>query len=147
MLGVGGGVELLDADLEHLVPAHIEILADVVILSARNETEFESVKVNSNCVRVKGVVSLAHELELGADMKVLPCLRAVPIGEACDVEVGQMDLCSLLYHNAIFLSVKLACIALRYKNRMRLSQDAGQPLEKFSNGLLFLLSLFLRLGI
>lgn len=124
MLGVGGGVELLDADLEHLVPAHIEILADVVILSARNETEFESVKVNSNCVRVKGVVSLAHELELCADMKVLPCLRAVPIGEACDVEVGQMDLCSLLYHNAVVLF---------YGTKMKQGcARARDNLEKFS---------------
>lgn len=73
---MGVRCDSLDAGLVHIAPTHIEELADVVILSAGNESEFEVIVVDGHCIGVELIVSLSLELKLCTDLEVLGCLAS-----------------------------------------------------------------------
>lgn len=81
----------LDAYIVHIVPTHIQELADVVVLSTGDESEFQVIVIDGHRIGVELVVSFSFELELCTDLETLECLASVPIAETCNVKVCQVN--------------------------------------------------------
>jgi len=80
-----------DANVVDVGKAHVQVLGDVVVGAARNETEFVILIVDCHGVGVELVVLFPDEIQLGADVKFVEGFATIPIGKAGDVEVVKMD--------------------------------------------------------
>lgn len=81
-----------DADLVKVTPTNIEVFADFLIGAARDETELEVFVVDRDGIGIEAVVLFPDEIEFCADFEVLESLTAIPVGESCDVEIGEISL-------------------------------------------------------
>ena len=126
-----------DTDLVDVLQTHVQILGDVVVGSARDETQLILAIVNGHGVRIELIVLFANQVQLGANLEVLKGLAAIPKAETGDVEVGQMDLLHgfvfSVFHNALWFvivsvtNVKRGCskmwdnLRIRHKKRADLA--------------------------
>ena len=98
-----------DAYIVDFVQAHVEILGDVVVGAARDESELVVFVVNCHGIRVEGIVCLADKVQFGSNLQVLECLAAIPIAESGDVEIVQVDFLDgfvfSCFHKAIVLRI------------------------------------------
>ena len=58
-----------------------------MVLSARNEAQFEIAKVKGYSVGVEFIVRLPDKVKPGTDLQLLECLWAIPIAESGNVEI------------------------------------------------------------
>ena len=88
-----------NTNLEEIVPSHIEELADVVIVLARDKSQFEITVVDSDGIRVELVVLFSDKLKPGTDLQLLKCFAAFPITKSSNVEVGEVN----LFHHFVLI--------------------------------------------
>ena len=77
LLGPGIGSETRDSYLVDVFQAHIQVLRDVVVGAAGDESELEVFVVNGHGIGVEGVVVLADQIQPRADLEVFECLAAM----------------------------------------------------------------------
>ena len=125
-----------DADIVDFVQAHVEILGDVVVGAARDESEFVVFVVNGHGIRVEGIVCLADKVQFGSNLQVLERLAAIPIAESGDVEIVKVDLLDGLvfscFHKAIVFKNYTYRFIFESKNKARLYQNVGQCCIKYN---------------
>ena len=92
-----------DAHVVDILQTHVQVLGDVVVITAGDETELVIPEVDGNGIGVEGIVLLADKLQFGPDLELLEGLAAFPVAESGDVEIGQMD---LLHRLSVFASHK-----------------------------------------
>ena len=63
--------DTLDADFVDVIESHVQVLGNVVIISARNEAQLEVAKVDGHSICIELVIRLPDEVKPGADLQLL----------------------------------------------------------------------------
>lgn len=80
-----------NTDVVDVIQAHVQVLGNVVVGAARDEAQFEFSVIDSHGIGVEGIIGLTDQVELGPDVKLPEGLATIPVTEAGDVEVVQVD--------------------------------------------------------
>ena len=104
--GVGVGLNLCDAALEDVGPAHVEEDGELLIVGAGDVAEVVEllfalvIVAHGNGIGVVAVVGFTHEAEWGAHLELVPYFICIMIHSASEVAIHEKFL--LCFHNFFF---------------------------------------------
>ena len=81
-----------DPDVVDVAQPHVQVLGDVVVRSTGNEAELEVTVIDGHGIGIEGIVRFPDKFQRSADSEVFEGLASIPIAEAGDVEVREMDI-------------------------------------------------------
>ena len=118
-----------NADIVDVIQPHVEVLGDVVVVPARDESQLVLTVIDGDSVGVERVVGLADEIQLGADLQELKGLAAFPVAESGDVKVRQMNfLDGFVFsasHKAFVFEIKLSVFSFREQSKSGVAPKCG----------------------